>query len=277
MNERLLSLAVLGCCLLTLATAAGSIDSAVGTDPDDAVDYESGLLPVGEDRVGDIKRQLQGRESSTNDGGTDDGQSSSSTPAPSGESSQNAAAESGDGGEDAGERGPGDRRQQVPDDEGQPGTGSGPGGTDGWLDWLRSLLQTLLRFAPGLLLLALSTAVYRHRDRLRRRLAALRDRFADEQAGDSDGGERERPTPSNPVEVAWYRTMAEFDLAADRSRTPEECARQAVERGAARAAIEPLTEVFTEVRYGDEPVTQGRQNRAEESLRLCLDTHSEGP
>lgn len=263
MNQRLLSIAVLGCCLLTLATAAGSLDTAVSTTPDEAVDVDSSQLPIGQGSVEDIDRQLEGRESTeqTNEGESDSGQAPTHDQQRDPDSRENPAApEPADSG----------TVQEVPDSG--EGIGTGAGGHRGLLQRLLSVLERVL---PVLVGLAVAVALYRARHRLLAGVAALWSRLGDtdDDATEPDG---EPPAdPANTVEEAWYRTMAEYDLADDRTKTPAECARRAVERGGERAAIQPLTTVFTEVRYGEEPVTERRRNRATESLRLCADGHAE--
>ncbi|WP_257300315.1 DUF4129 domain-containing protein [Haloarchaeobius sp. FL176] len=259
MNQRLLSLAVLGCCLLTLATAAGSLDTAVSTTPDEAVDVDSRLLPIGQDSVAGLERQLQGRESNeqTSGGESDTGQTSPQDRDASGDASAPTRADSG-------------TVQEIPDSG--DGNGTAPGGHRSLLERLLSLLEQALPLLVGL---AVAVALYRCRHLIAAGVAALWARLRDTDDGATPTSETRPPNPANSVEEAWYRTMAEFDLADDRTRTPAECARRAVERGGKQAAIQPLTEVFTEVRYGEEPVTERRRNRATESLRLCSDRHSE--
>ncbi|WP_440992006.1 DUF4129 domain-containing protein [Haloarchaeobius baliensis] len=268
MNHRLLSLAVLGCCLLALATSAGSVDSAISTKPDDAVDIDSGLLPIGADATEGIKRQLQGREptENTDSGDADSGESTV-------DSSQQSPNEPADSSDLADSQT--DESKQLAPGEGDDSVTVPAEPSTGLLERLLALLRTALGvvFALGLLAVG-ALAAYRNRGRLLARLAALLDGPGEGQPVRDEDDTVPPETPGNAVEEAWYRTMEEFGLASARSKTPAECARRAIERGGKRAAIEPLTEVFTEVRYGDEPVTESRRQRASESRRICTDSHT---
>lgn len=73
--------------------------------------------------------------------------------------------------------------------------------------------------------------------------------------------------PDNAVYRAWYRLARRAGVAHDRSRTPGEVADAAIEEGLHRDAVRTITNVFSEVRYGHQPVTEERERRAESALQ----------
>lgn len=73
--------------------------------------------------------------------------------------------------------------------------------------------------------------------------------------------------PDNPVYRAWYDLVTRVGLAHERNRTPDEVAEEAVQQGLPRDAVDTLTAVFSEVRYGHRPVTDERERRAESAMR----------
>lgn len=282
MKERLVPVAVLLCCLFALTASAGSIESAVSTNPDEVVDYDSRLLPIGVETVADLKQKVQGEGASPDS----DGNEPVVTPSDSGPPQE--VREDSHGGDpaetNADSRNDDAAEQRSESDESESSSASSSSGLEqamtavfDWLQWLLGLLETAL-FALLLLVPAAAAAVvaYRRRDDL---LARVDDLAAAAGAGTGpeSGARGGRPDPSNGVEAAWYRLLDEFDLDDVRAKAPEECAQEVIDRGAERAAVRPLTEAFTEVRYGGAPVTESRRERAREALRLCVqDSDGEG-
>lgn len=72
--------------------------------------------------------------------------------------------------------------------------------------------------------------------------------------------------PSNTVYEAWREMAAEAAEATDGTLTANEVAAAADERGLDGEAVRALTRLFEEVRYGDRPVTEERERRAESAL-----------
>jgi hypothetical protein len=80
-------------------------------------------------------------------------------------------------------------------------------------------------------------------------------------------------------ENAIYRAWREMTdaLAVDRpeTTTPEEFADAAIAAGLAEEDVRELTTLFERVRYGDEPVSAEREQRAEDALRRIEETYAE--
>lgn len=70
----------------------------------------------------------------------------------------------------------------------------------------------------------------------------------------------------NAVYAAWAEMVAALDVGDPDTTTPEEFATRAREAGMDPAAVEDLTQLFADVRYGDRPVTDARERRARETL-----------
>lgn len=80
---------------------------------------------------------------------------------------------------------------------------------------------------------------------------------------------------TNAVYRAWREMATRAVDARDRTVTASEVARAAVGAGFDREAVDRLTGLFQEVRYGNRPVTEERERRAEDALR-ALDDAGEG-
>lgn len=78
-------------------------------------------------------------------------------------------------------------------------------------------------------------------------------------------------SPSNPVYRAWRRLATSVEERPDRTATPGELARRAVEEGLDRDAVDTLRETFEEVRYGGRPPTGERAERARRALERIDD------
>lgn len=81
--------------------------------------------------------------------------------------------------------------------------------------------------------------------------------------------------PENAVEGAWLSLAERVDDAVDRGRTPREYAARAREAGLDADAVERITALFREVRYGGRPVTDDRE-RAASRAREALDGEADG-
>jgi len=71
----------------------------------------------------------------------------------------------------------------------------------------------------------------------------------------------------NAVYRAWRDMVTSLDIDSPRTTTPAEFAAAAQDAGMTPADVETLTELFREVRYGGEPVTEERERRALSALR----------
>lgn len=72
---------------------------------------------------------------------------------------------------------------------------------------------------------------------------------------------------SNVVYRAWRDMTDALDVPDPETTTPAEFGEAAVAAGFDEADVRRLTDLFREVRYGDEPVTAERERRARETLR----------
>jgi hypothetical protein len=80
----------------------------------------------------------------------------------------------------------------------------------------------------------------------------------------------------NEVYRAWFEMTDHLDLSNPRASTPAEFAAAAVDAGMAREDVTELTDLFEEVRYGGEPITEERESRAVAALRRIEATYAEG-
>lgn len=71
----------------------------------------------------------------------------------------------------------------------------------------------------------------------------------------------------NAVYRAWEEMTDALEVPRAATTTPTEFADAAVEAGMSRGDVRELTDLFEEVRYGDRPVTDERERRAEAALR----------
>lgn len=84
--------------------------------------------------------------------------------------------------------------------------------------------------------------------------------------GDADASEEPVDTGPVSVEEAWETMVDYVPLRRTDSKTPAEVARAAVDGGLPRSAVERLTAVFRDVRYGRYPPTEERERTAREAL-----------
>lgn len=90
----------------------------------------------------------------------------------------------------------------------------------------------------------------------------------------ADRLERDAGT-ENEVFRAWVAMTEHLPVDHPRSSTPAEFADAAVAAGVDREDVRELTELFEEVRYGGEPVTDDRERRAVEALRHIEDEYAD--
>lgn len=239
--DQLFDVALAVVLVLALGVSAGAMDGAVTTDPDEAIDLDSRLLPVGMDTVGELKREVL---------------RSDDTPPETGETDDRAV--------DSGQTGPeqlgkdaGDGTEETNSQAGDEGVGTSP-----VIDWWQWLLRNLLYL--GLILVVLGGVVVagvtvdRNRDRLSALLALLFARLGLVSTEIPDAEPTAVTTPPDcPDEVskAWYEMVCCLGLEGDCSKTPGECAQAAIDAGHDPAVVQLLTDAYQCVRYGGEPVT----------------------
>ena len=248
-------------CVAGIGMAAGGLQSAVQTTPDDAIDIDASTVPLGSGQMQAYKDRLQGGDESDASGEA----AAAEQQAGAGEQSKPDASDRSSGSANTGQRDSGAATGGSTD---EPGAGTGPGVRsllDRLLALLRALLDLLLSLLPALVgLAAVAVAVWR-RDRL---LALLRDRLGDEERPEPSS-ERTvgHAEPSNEVARAWHEMVSLVGVDDRGTMTPRECADRAVEGGVDPDAVAAVTEPFEEVRYGDAPPSADRRDRARQGLQ----------
>lgn len=255
--ERYVLVVVAVCCVLAAGVAASTLDSSLEQDPDDAVDLDYSLLPVGEDTVMEIQNEADGGGGDPSSGSGSDSETTKQKRADQGEVAEvSQPSEQGDQSGGSSDQGPMSGGGSGDD----PG-GFGPGDVFTLLDLLWALL-------PWLILLVLLALAYRYRDRLVALGAAVWSWLSDRTARDGAGrGQWPRTVPSNAIHRGWLRMVGLTDVDRPQSRTTAECQQAAIDQGLDPDAVQSLTDRFREVRYAGEPVTSERVDEVEESLR----------
>lgn len=253
-------------CIAAVGMSATTLESSLDTDPADAVDLNYDYLPIGEGEAASVQEHARGSKGGSGDRSGSPGNKRSQDATGGGQnegSDSSSASESDpDGTESSG--GSTDRAGQQTGGSGQSGDGTGGTGVP------NSLLD-LLKWLAVLLLVA--GLVYRYRERLLALGYALVGWLAaqSEAAAESRRGAWPHGRPSNDVHRAWVAMVKRADVDDPRSKTPAECARAAIERGMDAEAVESLTRLFEDVRYGDAQPTKERAQEARNSLRTLGD------
>jgi hypothetical protein len=240
--ERVADVGLAVALVFAFGVSAAAMDSAVTTDPNDVINLDTNLLPIGADQFGELKQEV------VEPTATDDTNDREQRRSGSGQSDQQVEQK---------QVGAGDATvQSNAASESQTATTSE-------IDWLQWLLRHLLQIA--LLLLGVIGAVVtgvlagRNRDRLRELFDALLARLGlvdtDEGAA-TEPDASTRPECSNEVARAWYDMVCCLGLDGESTKTPDECAARAVDAGYDPDAVRAVTEAFQSVRYGGYPVTE---------------------
>jgi hypothetical protein len=270
------------CCIGAAGMASTTLASSLTEDPDDVVDIDYSKVPIGKDDGNSVKGAVQNEEG-TPQGGTSNQDSESSggeTGKRDGESAPSDSSEQSDGdsgqdtsdepGPEAGSGGEPEEPGSGPGDGKQLG-GSGPSGEGpgtGPLSLLEQLWRLLEQLLPLLVLLLALALVYRYRRNLLALVLAIAAVLGD-RAERHAGSETTWPSeqPSNEVHRAWLKMVDRLDIDEPQTRTPSECASAAVDANMDPTAVQTLTNVFEEVRYGEKPVTDERRQRARKGLQ----------
>lgn len=241
-----LKLVIALCCIAAIGLAASTYDSTLDTDPDDVIDVKHTWIPLGKETI----LALQDRQPSSPKQGQSSGGGSA-----------------GGGGGGGGGSGGASASESSPPDEPAPCTTGLAGVLATVFPSLIPPCGTLYLFGlllPFLLLLTVPALVYRYRARLLAPVLAVMGVLGDRAA--TDGDEEAVPWPSeqpgNAVQSAWLSMVMRTDIDRPWTRTPAECARAAVDAGMNAEAVETITTLFEEVRYGGAPLTDDRRQRA---------------
>jgi hypothetical protein len=284
--DTLLTAVVALCCVLAIGATSTTLDSTVSTDPDDVAEVDYDKIPIGSGHAENLDDAIDGGKSASSDSGASPDADSGPGADKSGTSAPSAASKDGTDGDSKssaqGQGGPSDEASGEGQQDQQTGgngkkttQSSAGGGSDSssgkgkspvvdeptllerLMNLLQKLFDLLLRALPYLILLALLGALYRYRDRILSRVAP--------DSSDEEGDEPvPEPDPDNPISAAWYEMVERLDLDDRRDLTPREYAAAARQRGADADAVQTLTGLFEEVRYGGARVTEERRERAEE-------------
>lgn len=243
--------------VFAFGVSAAAMDSAVKTDPNDVINLDTKLLPLG-DQVGELKRDVV-KPSDENPESAEATRSESAN----GDSSEEVQRE---------RVAAGDATVRVgKSSDAQSGTT-----TDPEIDWLQWLLRHLLLVALFVLgavgAVVTGVLVGRNRDRLHELLAALLARLGFGDDVEEQGEPVSTPDPVCPNEVAraWYDMVCCLGLDCEQSKTPDECASVAIEAGHDPTVVRTITDAFQSVRYGNRPVTDdlvAQVHAAVESIR----------
>lgn len=282
--EAAFRLGVALCCLFAVGTVSSSFADAVHTKPSDVIDVNEKTLPIGQEDAARLRDMVTGSNDQT---GTKDGTGVKRKPGgdgppatfrPEGEGRPQTVDKPSDrqgtpSGLDSNDRGDG---TQSGNDQAQrteaAGSGQQNGPTQTWWQRLLAMLRQLLGLLLGLVLLAALLAIgYHYRDRIR----ALLVRYGLLSDGRDDAGRVDYvPVADDDVSAAWIEMLDLFDVDARPSRTPSECASEAVSAGADASLVRALTDVYERTRYGGEPVTDERSTRARQALNRLRNQRS---
>lgn len=258
--ERVVDVGLAVALVFAFGVSAAAMDSAVTTDPNDVINLDTNLLPVGADQFGELKQEVVEPTATDDDTGDRDQRRSGS-----GQSDQQVEQK---------QVGAGDATVQS------GGASESQTSTTPEIDWLQWLLRHLLQLA--LLLLGVIGAVVtgvlagRNRDRLRELFDALLARLG--LVGTDEGTVTEpdastRPECSNEVARAWYEMVCCLGLDGESAKTPDECAARAVDAGYDPDAVRAVTEAFQSVRYGGYPVTEDLVARTRAAVERIQERH----
>lgn len=225
--------------VVAFGIGAATMDDAVSTTPDEVIDLDTSLLPIGSDRLGELKQEV-------------------AQPNPTAETEERREQQS-DGTEKQAERekmGAGDEtaNAQASDEGSKQGTTS----VIDWWQWLlRHLLLLAMLLFAAVLALVTGILVGRHRDRIAAWVSSLLARLGLTGKEDDDRHAETTP-PECPDEVtrAWYEMVCCLGLERERTKTPDECAKAAVDAGHDPTVVRAITDAFQRVRYGNHPVTE---------------------
>ena len=233
-------------CVLSLGVAGTTFDSTLTTDPDEAIDPDYELLPIGPQDARWLMEELDGESSADPSGDSTHLGGEPSGPLPD-------AVDRGEGGgSDIMEALRGASDFEIP----PPETGA--------FEWLVALMTALLRLLlPVIVILGMGVIVYQYHDRIPDR---FRQRSPPDRESEQSGNERwpSRP-PGNAVEEAYIRLLQMLFLDPT-NRTSRECASRAQRDGYDESDVETIVLLFEAIRFGGEPVTETAERQARQAI-----------
>lgn len=263
------TLIVAVCCVLAIGTSSATLTSAVRTTPDQAINLGYETIPLGRGTIDSLKARL----GTPDEHGASIGTPLEPVPEPTpSDRLPTATPQSADGGDHYVVRPVGPLHEggrTLASGGNQPGRGE-PQSRDPLAELVPNLAAALVLVLLGL--------VIRFRRRLYGAVTPGRGRGGTRGSTNPPAveGRPRRPSPSNDVERAWVDVAGRLGLVDRPDGTPRECVHRATERGVDRPAIETLTRVFEEVRYGGAPVTDHRRRLALEACATICDQLAAG-
>lgn len=249
-GRRLLTLVVALCCISAAGITATTLKSSLNTEPDTVIDFEYENLPIGKDDVKNTKKEAYMNKQDDQSGGGGGGGSSSGS----------------------------GNTETSPT--------CSPGAVVGFLAMLfpfvdpcMSLFYLLGMFVPFVLGLGMFGLTYRYRYRLLAPGFAVISWLLDwvPARGGAEATTWPSEPPANDVHRAWLAMIDRANIERPWARTPAECARAAVDAGLDSEAVETLTTLFEEVRYGNAPLTDERRQQAREWRQRLEDSNRRDP
>ncbi|WP_049972908.1 DUF4129 domain-containing protein [Haladaptatus cibarius] len=230
-TDRLLTAGIALCCIFAIGTSASTLGSSVDTNPDDVIDVNYESLPINPDDAGELKQEAQSKGEPQSAKSQNDQQQSQSN-----QKQQSSAT-----------------KQQQKQKQSEKNASKEPlDFLDRLMELLQQLLQLLIWVVPFVAVAGGIALGVRFGGRL----------FDSPTEPNSSARSRRppppEPNPSNEIERAWWSMVKRFGVEQPHTKTPGECAREAVDAGADRTAAETLTQTFEEVRYGGAPITDDR-------------------
>lgn len=237
-GQRMLTFVVALCCISAAGVTATTFESSLDTEPDQVIDFEYSFLPIGKDDVKNAKREAYMNRKG--------GQSNS-------------------GGGGGGSAGGGGNIEIPPTCSGSFLVGS-LASLLPFADPCTSLFYIFGLFLPFLLLLLLFGLAYRYRYRVFALGLAVGSWLVEWARSRGGAGSMTWPSeqPANDIHGAWVAMVERTNIDRPWTRTPAECARAAVDAGLDSEAVDTLTRLFEEVRYGDAPPDDERRRLARE-------------
>lgn len=239
--DRVLTLVVALVCAFALGATGTSLEAAVSTSPDDVIDIEDTGLPISQENAREVRDQVENEQEEPDKEEVQQQQEQQEQ----------------------------QQQQQQQQEQQQPqeqGAATKPDEPSLWQQLL-ALLRDLFPYIVGtLVVVALAVAAYKQRHRLLALAALL---VGDEEEYEyPDRGHRPLDfAPENDVDAAWVRLVSALGERARGARTTREYERAAVEAGLDPDAVGQVTRAFEEVRYGGQPVTDERRQRATEGIQ----------
>ncbi|WP_435159750.1 DUF4129 domain-containing protein [Haladaptatus sp. DFWS20] len=217
---------------LPIGTSASTLGSSVNTNPDDVVNVDYKSLPINPNDADELKRQAQSKgEPQSAKAKSDQQQSKSSQQKQQASASKQQQKQS--------KKSVSKERLEF---------------LDRLMELLRQLLQWVLWLVPFVAVAGGIAFGVRFRGH-------LFDSPTEPSGSVQPRTPPPEPNPSNEIERAWWSMVERFGVEQAHTKTPGECAREAIEAGADRNAAETLTRTFEEVRYGGAPITDDRLDR----------------